>query len=102
MNEPPSRDGRAVLPVALRAGWVGSAGEPRPRTDPRNRDPWCFGASGRRPVWGWPSLRRVMMKLLFVAGLGVVLAVAGCDSKPAAPPPQGPPTVVVTQVVQRD
>src|SRR4051812_49572631 len=44
-----------------------------------------------------------MMKLLSFAGLGFPLvAVAGCNSKPAAPPPQGPPTVVVTQVVQRD
>ncbi len=43
------------------------------------------------------------MKLLSIAGLGVALvAVAGCQSKPAAPPPQGPPTVVVSQVVQRD
>lgn len=43
------------------------------------------------------------MKLLSFAGLGVTLAaVAGCHGKPAAPPPQGPPTVVVTQVVQRD
>jgi membrane fusion protein (multidrug efflux system) len=43
-----------------------------------------------------------MMKLLSVVGLGVVLAVAGCHGKPAAPPPQGPPTVVVAPVVQRD
>jgi RND family efflux transporter MFP subunit len=44
-----------------------------------------------------------MMKLLSVAGLGVAFAaVAGCHGKPAAPPPQGPPSVVVTQVVQRD
>src|SRR5690348_10497768 len=45
-----------------------------------------------------------MMKLLSVVGLGVVCAavVAGCHGKPAAPPPQGPPSVVVTQVVQRD
>ena len=43
------------------------------------------------------------MKLLSFAGLGVTLvAVAGCNGKPAAPPPQGPPAVVVTQVVQRD
>ena len=42
------------------------------------------------------------MKLVSVVGLGVVLAVAGCHGKPAAPPPQGPPTVVVTPVVQRD
>jgi membrane fusion protein, multidrug efflux system len=44
------------------------------------------------------------MKLLSVAGLGVVCAaaMAGCHGKPAAPPPQGPPTVVVSQVVQRD
>ncbi|MFL6259021.1 MAG: efflux RND transporter periplasmic adaptor subunit [Thermoanaerobaculia bacterium] len=43
------------------------------------------------------------MKLLSVAGLGVVCAtIAGCHGKPAAPPPQGPPSVVVTQVVQRD
>ncbi|MFL6231626.1 MAG: efflux RND transporter periplasmic adaptor subunit [Thermoanaerobaculia bacterium] len=43
------------------------------------------------------------MKLLSVVGLGVVCAaVAGCHGKPAAPPPQGPPAVVVTQVVQRD
>src|SRR4051794_41914438 len=44
-----------------------------------------------------------MMKLLSFAGLGVPLvAVAGCNGKPAAPPPQGPPAVVVTPVVQRD
>src|SRR4051812_49728245 len=44
-----------------------------------------------------------MMKLLSFAGLGFPLvAVAGCNGKPAAPPPQGPPAVVVTQVVQRD
>ena len=42
------------------------------------------------------------MKLLSIVGLGVVLAVVGCHGKPAAPPPQGPPTVVVTPVVQRD
>jgi membrane fusion protein (multidrug efflux system) len=44
------------------------------------------------------------MKLLSVAGLGVVCAavMAGCHGKPAAPPSQGPPTVVVSQVVQRD
>lgn len=42
------------------------------------------------------------MKLLSFAGLGVVFAVAGCHGKPAAPPPQGPPTVVVSQVIQRD
>jgi membrane fusion protein (multidrug efflux system) len=43
-----------------------------------------------------------MMKLLSLVSLGVVFAVAGCHGKPAAPPPQGPPTVVVSQVVQRD
>jgi membrane fusion protein (multidrug efflux system) len=44
-----------------------------------------------------------MMKLLSVAGIGVAFAaVVGCHGKPAAPPPQGPPSVVVTQVVQRD
>ncbi len=43
------------------------------------------------------------MKVLSVFGLGVVFAaVAGCHGKPAAPPPQGPPAVVVTEVVQRD
>ena len=43
------------------------------------------------------------MKLLSFACLGITLvAVAGCNSKPAAPPPQGPPAVVVIQVVQRD
>ncbi len=43
------------------------------------------------------------MKLVSVAGLGVVFAaVAGCHGKPPAPPPQGPPTVLVSPVVQRD
>jgi len=42
------------------------------------------------------------MKLLSVVGLGVVFASAGCHGKPAPPPPQGPPSVVVSQVVQRD
>ncbi len=43
------------------------------------------------------------MKLLSVAGLGIVLAVAaGCHGKEAPPPPPPPPAVVVTPVVQRD
>lgn len=43
------------------------------------------------------------MKLVSVVGLGVVFAaVAGCHGKPPAPPPQGPPTVLVSPVVQRD
>lgn len=43
------------------------------------------------------------MKLVSVVGLGVVFAaVAGCHGKPPAPPPQGPPTVIVAPVVQRD
>jgi membrane fusion protein, multidrug efflux system len=42
------------------------------------------------------------MKLLSVAGLGIIFAVWGCHGKPTPPPPQGPPTVVVSQVVQRD
>ena len=43
------------------------------------------------------------MKLLSVAGLGIVLAVAaGCRGKEAPPPPPPPPAVVVTPVVQRD
>lgn len=44
------------------------------------------------------------MKLVSVVGLGVVCAaaVAGCHGKPPAPPPQGPPTVLVSPVVQRD
>ena len=43
------------------------------------------------------------MKLLSVAGLGIVFAVAaGCHGKEAPPPPPPPPAVVVTPVVQRD
>jgi len=43
------------------------------------------------------------MKLLSVAGLGIVLAVAGgCHGKEAPPPPPPPPAVVVTPAVQRD
>jgi RND family efflux transporter MFP subunit len=44
-----------------------------------------------------------MMKLVSIVGLGVVfIAVAGCHGKPTPPPAPGPPTVVVTSVVQQD
>ena len=42
------------------------------------------------------------MKLLSVAGLGIVFAVAGCHGKTPHRPRRRPPPVIVTPVVQRD
>jgi membrane fusion protein (multidrug efflux system) len=42
------------------------------------------------------------MKVEWIVGAAIFVAVAGCHGKTAAPPPAGPAAVIVTPVVQRD